>query len=183
MLHEVLEGVSDEVWEHDAMTLSQSYLRRHSSRDCTVCGPKPYMESYSMNDRFKRFIYGENGTLRMLDVDHIQLREKAGVTKSSMSEYLRGVHRPSKATAEKVAGALGLPLTYVLSQIDVKEPKGTSNKSRPSVNPTASRTGRSERRFGKNQSTDIPPYSVCSQVCLYCQRSRQLRAERLRGCY
>jgi transcriptional regulator with XRE-family HTH domain len=162
--------------------LSQSYLRRHSSHDCTVCGPKHYMESYSMNDRFKRFIYGQNGTLQMLDIDHIQLREKAGITKSSMSEYLRGVHRPSKATAEKIAGALGLSLTYVLSQIDVAEPHNSSKGRQRSLNPTVSRTGRSERRFGKNQSTDIPPCSVCSQVCLYCQRSRQLRAERLRAC-
>lgn len=88
----------------------------------TAAGFLHSSENLKMSSRFRQFIYGDNGVHELLGVDHIQLRRKAGITRGSMCEYLRGVHRPSKATVARIAGALGMSQEYVCSQIDIAEP-------------------------------------------------------------
>jgi transcriptional regulator with XRE-family HTH domain len=49
------------------------------------------------------------------------LAKRAGLYKSQISEYRRGIHKPSKRTVARIAIALKLPIADVLAQIPSRE--------------------------------------------------------------
>src|SRR5579872_7310176 len=57
------------------------------------------------------------------------LARMTGFTKSQISEYKRGLHKPSRRSAQRIANALRLPLVTLLAEIPVRE--RTENHPKP----------------------------------------------------
>jgi transcriptional regulator with XRE-family HTH domain len=50
-----------------------------------------------------------------------RLHRKTGFSRSQISEWMRGLHRPSLQSARQIAARLGLPIEAVLAQIETRE--------------------------------------------------------------
>jgi transcriptional regulator with XRE-family HTH domain len=59
------------------------------------------------------------------------LSKRAGLSKSMVSGYRRGLHQPTRRTLTRISLALGIPLAELLCQIPVREQH--ENKAKPAI--------------------------------------------------
>ena len=55
------------------------------------------------------------------NLSQYRFHKLTGFTKGQISEWQRGIHRPSIASARRIAVALRLPIDVVLGQLEVRE--------------------------------------------------------------
>jgi transcriptional regulator with XRE-family HTH domain len=106
-----------------------------------------------MDNKFLQFMaaYG---------LSQYRMHKKTHFTKSQISEWMRGLHRPSRKSAYQIACTLGIPFESLLAQIEVRECYQND------ISPTGEFVARQKKdRLATDGTNDANRTAVCCSTC------------------
>lgn len=100
-----------------------------------------------------------------------RLHKKTHFTRSQISEWMRGLHRPSLQSARRIAAGLGLPLAEVLARIEVRE----------TVQNAVAPDGQFVPRRKHSPATSVETNDPLRTEGVYCMTCRRLMETGIKG--